>query len=616
MKFPYEINKNYELGFESPNDEYSYFFGYYDKQPLNKEENRLLSHRVAFDGREVQDNDKADIGFFDLSSRIFIKIDETTAWNWQQGAQLQWLPEHEDTIIYNKISNGQFVSVIYEINTQKRREIPFPVYTVHPSGTKALGIRYERHYFCRRGYDYKNIVDPQWDKPVHPDDGIYLIDLISGDVKLIVRTLDAALFDKPDDYSFSLNNWLEHMHINPSGTRFSFFHRWHQNGIDHSRFFTASMDGSELYMYPNMLFYSHYDWVDDEHLIVWSRDSGGCCNSAEKPSMESHLIQFKDRDGSCEIIGKGILKGNGHTTYIASSDQLLNDTYEDKQSYRHLQMFNKSSNIMVEIGRFYSMYNSCYHRADLHPRATKNGNKIVIDSAHVANRKIMIIEKKDYFEICGIKIGDGNHISNNIKGFLENSTYESQEIQILIQTLNKEDRVLELGAGLGLLSAYCAKVIGDDNILSYEANPLMIPQIKNNYKRNGVSPKIRNAVVGCDNRERTFFLEEHFWSSSTLQRSKDAQAIKVDGVNIDDVISEFSPNFLIIDIEGGEIDIVFSMNFETVNKVIMEIHPHVIGNGGAHKILHHLYGVGFIMDFNLSRDNVYYFYKEYDHANK
>ena len=227
----YELYNNYKISFETPNDGYSYFFGYYDKSPLNIDNTKLLSHRVSFDGRDVQDGDIAEIGYFDLNTNEFIKIDETLAWNWQQGSQLQWLPpKFDQEIIYNSIKDDNFISIIYNIRTNKKRTIPFPIYVVHPNGQEALGINYERHYWCRGGYNYQNIKNKKWDKPYHKEDGIFKIDLEKETVKLIVNIVDVVENNKLSEFE-TCNNWLEHLMYSPSGDRFMFFHRWNKDNV-------------------------------------------------------------------------------------------------------------------------------------------------------------------------------------------------------------------------------------------------------------------------------------------------------------------------------------------------------------------------------------------------
>lgn len=117
----FKLFNNYKVAFETPDDGYSYFFGYYDKSPLNKNNTKLLAHRIAFDGSDVKDGDIAEVGYFDIETHEFNKVDETLAWNWQQGSQLQWLPpSYKDEIIYNNVLNNKFISIIYNIFTKKK----------------------------------------------------------------------------------------------------------------------------------------------------------------------------------------------------------------------------------------------------------------------------------------------------------------------------------------------------------------------------------------------------------------------------------------------------------------------------------------------------------------
>ena len=404
----------------------SYFFGYYDKSPLNKSNTKLLAHRVSFDGRDVSDGDLAEVGYFDLSTKIFHKIDETLAWNWQQGSHLQWMPPvFEDEIIYNSIHDGHFVSVRYNTLTNKKRVIPFPIYVIHPNGKEALSVKYERHYWCRPGYNYQNIKDTKWNIPIHSEDGIFKVNLETGDTQLIIRTQDIVYLNPTDEISNSCN-WLEHMMYSPDGERFLFFHRWRNNGADKSRFYTSSNSGSNLVFYPDTGFYSHCDWQDKEHLIVWTVEPIVIKNNYKnyivkiknsplkrilsyfyqliKPvipigikrriSFESKLILFKDISLEYEVLGGNDLSGNGHTTVSEKDKLLLNDTYQDSENHRDLYFYDIEKKEKYNIGRFYSTYNSCGYRCDLHPRLARDKKHIVIDSAHCNKRKIMIIKKK------------------------------------------------------------------------------------------------------------------------------------------------------------------------------------------------------------------------------
>ena len=418
-----KLYNGFQIAFETPEDGYSYFFGYYDKSPLNKSNTKLLAHRVSFDGRDVRDGDVAEVGYFDISTKQFHKIDETLAWNWQQGSQLQWMPPaFEDEVIYNSIQDEKFVSIRYNIRTKEKRIIPFPIYVVHPNGKEALAVNYERHYWCRPGYNYQNIKKSEWDVPIHPDDGIFRVNLETGDVKLIVSTQDVVNM-APNEEIVSSNNWLEHMMYSPNGDRFLFFQRWHANGIDKSRFFTSGKNGEEIVMYHDCGFYSHYAWSDEKSLIVWTHEPqsskidnkntiGNLKNQPiakllkpvyiffkplipekikNKIVCESKLILFQDITLKYTVLGDSKLRGNGHTTVIKANKLLLSDSYQDVDSYRHLFFYDLDKNRKISVGKFYSQYNDCGYRSDLHPRQSMDDALIIIDSAHSKKRKVLVI---------------------------------------------------------------------------------------------------------------------------------------------------------------------------------------------------------------------------------
>ena len=80
----------------------------------------MLALRIFIEGRKVQPHDRGEVGYFDLQrNNKWIKIGETTAWNWQQGTRLQWIPGSSDEIVWNDRSeDGKIlVSRIYNMKT-------------------------------------------------------------------------------------------------------------------------------------------------------------------------------------------------------------------------------------------------------------------------------------------------------------------------------------------------------------------------------------------------------------------------------------------------------------------------------------------------------------------
>jgi FkbM family methyltransferase len=155
--------------------------------------------------------------------------------------------------------------------------------------------------------------------------------------------------------------------------------------------------------------------------------------------------------------------------------------------------------------------------------------------------------------------------------------YELMERGLLRDALDEGDVVLELGAGIGVVSTVCAKRIGSQRVFTFEANPNLIPLAKETFRLNDVAPTIENSVLGLSKGEVRFYLERDFWSSSTVKRSEESREVIVPIRLLTDAIREIRPTFLIVDIEGGEAEIFNTVHLDGVKKVLIELHPHVIG---------------------------------------
>ena len=187
--------------------------------------------------------------------------------------------------------------------------------------------------------------------------------------------------------------------------------------------------------------------------------------------------------------------------------------------------------------------------------------------------------------------------------------YESKEVDIVAHKLETTDIVVEVGAGLGYLSAFCAKRIGNDRVHTFEANPALMPLIHATHERNAVAPQAHNIMLARGDGKCTFYIEPEFWASSTTARSDHSQAITVQQRDLNDELARLSPTFLIVDIEGGEAEFFAYADLAGVNKICLETHTDVLGNEGISAIFSRLLAQGFVLDFSHIRKNVFFFYR-------
>ena len=173
----------------------------YDLQPWSADGRFHLCHRVDFRDRMPTEADPAELGIIPMNGeQQFIPFARTYAWNFQQGAMLQWHPLHGDSeVIFNTRIGNEFKAVIRNIWSGEERLLSRAVANVDPLGRWALSINFSRLHDFRPGYGYAGIVDPfYYDK--HPeDDGVFLVNLQDGS-RLIISYQDIVDFFKEHEW--------------------------------------------------------------------------------------------------------------------------------------------------------------------------------------------------------------------------------------------------------------------------------------------------------------------------------------------------------------------------------------------------------------------------------
>lgn len=201
-------------------------------------------------------------------------------------------------------------------------------------------------------------------------------------------------------------------------------------------------------------------------------------------------------------------------------------------------------------------------------------------------------------------------ISKGIAKQIYFGEYESKEIDIIAHRLDKNDRVMEVGAGIGFLSTFCAKHIGSENVFAYEANPELIDIIRLTYEKNHVSPQVYNVFLAEGEGECEFYLNDDFWASSSVIKTNTTRKVIIKKVSLNDEIRRIKPTFLIVDIEGGEKDFFGLVDLSGIKKICIETHPGILTNEDLSGIFSQLMAEGFRLDFSIIRKNVFYFYRD------
>jgi FkbM family methyltransferase len=188
-------------------------------------------------------------------------------------------------------------------------------------------------------------------------------------------------------------------------------------------------------------------------------------------------------------------------------------------------------------------------------------------------------------ELSDIVIPLGDHVTPAIRQELEAGEYEQAELAALRVVLAPGDVVMEIGTGLGLLSAWCARVVGSERVFTFEANPGLERPIRDLHALNGVAPKLEMCVLAESGGSLTFYPQAEFWASSLVAEPGTGSGITVPARSFEDARAAIRPTLLIIDIEGGELELVGHAGFDGVEHVLIELHPDVIGEAGCETVV-------------------------------
>ena len=182
-------------------------------------------------------------------------------------------------------------------------------------------------------------------------------------------------------------------------------------------------------------------------------------------------------------------------------------------------------------------------------------------------------------------------VSRSVRKSLRNDDYERAELYLVRHLVRPGDTVLDLGSGLGLTCIAAARASRGGRIVGYEANPAIAPLAAKNVQRNGVQAEIRNRAIAQEKGDCEFHVRRSFTASSAL-RTKNSRVIRVEADAFKDILTELRPAVIVCDIEGIEKDLFAFATLWSVQRLILEVHPQLIGETGVLECMRDLAAAG------------------------
>lgn len=375
----------------SPDDKMEYFFGYYDKVPWDLTGRFMLCMRARDTWSEPDPLKEADILLIDTQdNNIVRKLATTHTWNVQQGCMAQWIgPEFKSKILYNDFRNDRYCSVILDILTMEERVLPMPVYTVSVDGKTALSLDFSRLHNLRLGYGYAKLPEVTKGVALPHETCIWRMNIETGVVVPLLKYTDFSSFEpRPEMLVEGSVHKVNHLMLSPNGKRFMVLYRWFCGQRKYTRLITCNVDGSDMYLLSDDDMVSHCFWKNDEEILAFERKKDG--------GPGYYLMRDKTQEWQ-HLWPK--LSNDGHPSYCPTDNSLVVfDTYPSRSRIQEVKLCRdtdidgKDLKVIAKVFSPFKYDNDT--RCDLHPRWSRDGKKVCIDSVFEGHRGLYVINIK------------------------------------------------------------------------------------------------------------------------------------------------------------------------------------------------------------------------------
>jgi FkbM family methyltransferase len=205
--------------------------------------------------------------------------------------------------------------------------------------------------------------------------------------------------------------------------------------------------------------------------------------------------------------------------------------------------------------------------------------------------------------------------------------YEEREARLVADLVPQGASVVEAGTAIGFVAMCAARASGTGKVITYDGNPAMTAAATRSFAINGLSAEARTGVLfprarASSTPPRLSFRVDRNFLVSGLGPASDAVdgaaagdgRIDVPTVPLENVIAECGARILIVDIEGGERDLLIEADLAAIETLIVEVHPAVLGVDGCLDVVRSLVGRGFRIDVARYAGDVMAFRRGHDGA--
>ena len=204
-------------------------------------------------------------------------------------------------------------------------------------------------------------------------------------------------------------------------------------------------------------------------------------------------------------------------------------------------------------------------------------------------RKLLYGQFEFEFRNSPLDPGMKSYILKNI------NNYEAGERLLIEKIIKKGDRILEAGTSTGILTGLISTLVGQSGqVVTVEADHKLV-EIAKSINKSNTNIKFLSGAIVFDDRKKLYFSTDG-WLGGHISSSYDGKKkniIEVPAHNLYELINKNEINFIVLDIEGEESNLV-SLNLPlSVTKIVIEFHPDIYGSSLVEQLDNRIIEQGF-----------------------
>ncbi len=322
---------------------------FYDTSPVSPSGRYVAVTRLADERRLPVPGEGADVVLVDLESGSTRTVAQTTCWDTQLGAQVQWGASDRE-LLFNRLDDGAWRAraVVCDPETGAERMLDGALYHASTDGTRIASPSLHRIGFTQLGYGFalpQQVMEPNVGAP--DDDGIFVSEVAGGQTRLILslaeiyETLASQLgfpdLGSPGRPVGALYGF--HVKWSPAGDRLMFVVRYRglRSGAGwKGALVTCNADGSRPRVAVPASLWGlgghHPNWCPDgEHIIMnlSVRALSARPGLAAGVGADDRQLRFAriSHDGTTIEAFDPDIVGGGHPTLHPDGHHILTDAY-------------------------------------------------------------------------------------------------------------------------------------------------------------------------------------------------------------------------------------------------------------------------------------------------